>query len=311
MPRVGAPGSHTWLAGGRALAASGGLLAPGTARTNKLSATRLATIARGRWPSSGYQFVGRVMMQEDAGFRAPPGWILHYFRETGSTNDLAEEAGGRGAPEKSVFVADHQTRGRGRLDRKWLELPSSSLLFSILFRRHLSPPLLLTMACSVAACQAIEKVAGVRVEVKWPNDLMVGGKKLAGVLTEASWSERNPFAVVGMGINVNFDPPELPGIPDTATSLLRETGREVSRQRLLYEILLQVDALLAQDPARLESSVRSEWASRLWRRRQKVVVVDGVQLLEGVFEDVAEDGALLLRLDDGSLQAVRVGDLQV
>ncbi len=250
-------------------------------------------------------------MTVEEGFVVPPGWALHYLPETGSTNDLAREAGEAGAPDRSLFVTDHQTQGRGRRGRSWLEVPGSGLLYSLLFRRHQSQSLLLTMVCSVAACEAIEALAPARAEIKWPNDLMLGGRKLGGVLTEVSWSPRNPFAVVGMGINVNFDPSSLPGIPDNATSLLRETGQQISRRLLLYEILLHLDPLLAVDAAQLERVVREKWAARLWRRRQRVVVAEGGQQLEGTFEDVAEDGALLLRLEDGSLLPVRVGDLLI
>lgn len=238
-----------------------------------------------------------------------PGWTVRHVAETGSTNDLAKEAGLAGLPEKTVFVTDHQTKGRGRLDRSWLELPGSSLLFSILFRRTLSP-MLLTMVCSVAACDAIEKVTGARVEIKWPNDLMLNGLKLAGVLTEVSWAAESRFAVVGMGINVNFDPPTVEGIPATATSLMREKGVEVSRPLLLGAVLARLEELLAMDVA-LEPFVRSEWAKRLWRQRQKVTVADGGTVLEGIFEGVDEEGVLLLRLDDGTLMPVRVGDLVV
>lgn len=244
-------------------------------------------------------------------FTAPSGWVVRYIPETGSTNDLAREAGEGGATERIVFVTDHQTQGRGRRGRSWLEVPGSGLVFSLLFPRHQTEPFMMTMVCSVAAVEAIEGLSPVRVEIKWPNDLMVGSRKLGGVLTEVSWSPGHPFAVVGMGINVNFDPATVSGVPDNATSLLRETGQQISRQQLLHEILLHLDALLALDLRQLEPVVRERWASRLWRRRQKVVVAEGSQQLEGVFEDVAEDGALLLRLDDGTLQSVRVGDLVI
>ena len=250
-------------------------------------------------------------MRWEEPFLGPEGWKVIHLGETGSTNDLAREAGKGGAPDKTVFVADHQLRGRGRLDRSWLEEPRTSLLFSILFRRVTLPPMLLTMACSVAAAEAVEEVAGVRVEIKWPNDLMVKGRKLAGLLTEVGGQGADAFVVMGMGINVNFDPSGLPGIPCTATSLLRETGVEHSRPRLLHLILARLDALLSLAPARLSQEVRTRWADRLWRRRQKVVLAEGGANLEGVFEDVAEDGALLLRLDDGTLKSVRAGDLLV
>ena len=249
-------------------------------------------------------------MDQDWDSIAPPGWTVRHAIETGSTNDLAKAAGLAGASEKTLFVTDHQLKGRGRMDRTWVELPGSSLLFSILFRRPL-PPILLTMICSLAACEAIQRVAGARAEIKWPNDLMLNGRKLAGVLTEVNWSPENRFAVVGMGINVNFDPPLVEGIPDTATSLLRETGTEASRRELLREILLSLDALLAMENAALEPFVRDRWATRLWRRRQRVVVADGGTVLEGIFEGVDSEGVLLLRLDDGTLTQVRVGDVVV
>jgi BirA family transcriptional regulator, biotin operon repressor / biotin---[acetyl-CoA-carboxylase] ligase len=249
-------------------------------------------------------------VEQDWSSLQPPGWSLNHVTETDSTNDLAKEAGLTGMAEKTLFVTDHQQRGRGRMDRNWVEIPGSSLLFSVLFRRQLSP-MLLTMVCSVAACEGIQRVAGIGPEIKWPNDLILNGRKLAGVLTEVNWSQENPFAVVGMGINVNFDPPLVEGIPDTATSLLRETGVEVSRQELLREILVSLDAMLAMKREDLEPLARKQWVSRLWRRRQKVAVADGSTVLEGVFEDVDEEGVLLLRLDDGTLTQVRVGDLVI
>lgn len=250
-------------------------------------------------------------MVPDESFFAPPGWTIHYLPETGSTNDLAGRAAEEGAPERTVFATGHQTKGRGRMARSWLEQPGSSLLFSVIFRRSHNEPFLLTMACSVAACRAVEGVAGVRAEIKWPNDLMVNGRKLAGVLAEASWAKGNPFVVVGMGINVNFDPSGVEGIPDSATSLLREAGRAVSRPELLNRILAELDSLLGQAPPALGPSIRSQWAERLWRRRQRVVIADDGREMEGVFEDVDADGALLLRLDDGSVIPIRVGDLVI
>ncbi len=249
-------------------------------------------------------------MKQDWGSLVPPGWTVRHVAETGSTNDLAKEAGLTGAPERTLFVTDHQLKGRGRLDRTWVEIPGSSLLFSILFRRSL-PPILLTMICSLAACEAIQRVAGISAEIKWPNDLMLNGRKLAGVLTEVNWSRANPFVVVGIGINVNFDPPQVEGIPDTATSLLREAGVEVSRRELLREILLSLDVLLTMEDAALEPLVRDRWTARLWRRRQKVVIADDNTVLEGILEGVNDEGVLLLRLDDGTLTEVRVGDVRI
>jgi BirA family transcriptional regulator, biotin operon repressor / biotin---[acetyl-CoA-carboxylase] ligase len=267
--------------------------------------------SRRKATSSGFQLVQEGKVSSADRFTGPPGWTVHYLPETGSTNDLAKAAGKRGAPGRSVFVTDHQTAGRGRMERKWLETPGSSLLFSILFRGPLAESTLITMLCSVAASEAIEETAGMPVDIKWPNDLMLSGRKLAGLLTEVNWYPDNHFAVVGMGINVNLDPQSLPGVPDTATSLLRETGQEHSRAPLLFAILSCLDRFLAMEGSELREEVRSRWVSRLWRRRQTVVIADGGQVLEGVFEDVDAEGILLLRLPDGTLHRVQAGDLLV
>ena len=188
--------------------------------------------------------------------RAVPGTRfadVRWVEETGSTNrDLLAEAA-RGAPDGTVLVADHQTAGRGRLDRAWTAPPGASLLVSALVRPAVEPAdaFLVTAAASVAACSACSEVAVVYPGIKWPNDLVVvagdrfSGRKLAGILAESLVTEgRLDAVVVGMGLNVNW-PEVLPAeLADTAVALDHVVGHPVDREALLVAWLRHLDAWL-------------------------------------------------------------------
>lgn len=273
--------------------------------------------------------------------------------QTGSTNDVAKERAVAGAPEGAVVLADEQTAGRGRMGRRWLAPPGTCLLCSILFRPDLPPAQAqrLTMLCALATADAVEDVAGLRVWLKWPNDLIVkikdqspkpkdqslkpkaqsprakaqGWRKLAGVLTETSvvgpqspdlkaqspksesadW--RLEYVIVGIGINVNVAPQDLPGLAPDATSVLAETGREAGRAALLATLLAGVEARYARLQA--GESPHAEWATRLATLGQHVEVITSEGKAVGVAEAVDEDGALLLRTPDGVLHRLAAGDV--
>ena len=259
---------------------------------------------------------------------------LAVLPRTGSTNDVAKDLAARGAPEGTVVVADEQTAGRGRLARRWLAPPRTSLLCSLLFRPDL-PPIQaqrLTMLCSLAAADAIEQVAGLQVHLKWPNDLVVKSqlanrksavrnlhspfsilysptwRKLAGILTETGITgERLDFAVVGIGVNVNVEPQVLPTLAPDATSILAEVGCPVDRVALLVAFLAGVER--RYQGLRAGESPYREWAVRLATLGQPVEVSTPAGVLAGVAESVDEDGALLLRLPDGGLRVLVAGDV--
>lgn len=239
---------------------------------------------------------------------------LHYFETAGSTNDIARELARSGAPEGTLVLAEEQTRGRGRLGRSWLAPARSCLLLSLVARPALSvdEAFRLTMLCSVAAAAAVESETGLRPEIKWPNDLLLGGKKLAGLLSEASaLGGRLEYAVVGIGLNVNFDPLAFPEIAPTATSLRSALGRPVSRLGLLRELLAEIEGRYSQlfaTPS-AEDVLWSEWRRRLGTLGQQVVVTEGERRERGLAVEVARDGSLLLRRDDGSEVAIAVGDV--
>jgi BirA family biotin operon repressor/biotin-[acetyl-CoA-carboxylase] ligase len=155
--------------------------------------------------------------------------VYTYITSTPSTQILLAPD----APEGAVVVADEQTAGRGQLGRQWLAPAGTSLLCSVQLRPLVDPQRLpeLTGVAALAAAEAIEVVTGLAPEIKKPNDLLLGGRKVAGVLAEA----REERVVLGIGINVNIPTGELP--TDVATSLLLETGRELDRAELLVELL--------------------------------------------------------------------------
>ena len=255
---------------------------------------------------------------------------------TGSTNDVAKGKAAQGAPEGMVVLADEQTAGRGRLGRRWVAPPGTCLLCSILFRPNLPPTQAqrLAMVCALAAADAVEDVAGLRVGLKWPNDLIVeikppssnsrpqimdhkpqissrkshGWRKLAGVLTESGViGERLEFIVVGIGINVNVLPGDLVGLAPDATSIRAETGQEVDRARLLAVLLAGVE--VRYESLQAGESPRAEWAARLATLGQTVQVATPDGVIVGVAEAVDEDGALLLHTDDGAMHRFVVGDV--
>lgn len=250
------------------------------------------------------------------------GQRLVVLPRTPSTNDVAKDLVDQGAPEGTVVVTDEQTAGRGRLGRRWLAPPGTCLLASILFRPHQPLPQVprLTMLCSLAAADAVKRLSGLEVALKWPNDLVVeplisdssmespGLRKLAGLLTETgTLGERVAFAVVGIGINVNLPAKALPELAPNATSILAETGRRVDRALLLAALLEGVESRYASLQA--GESPHVEWATRLATLGCRVQATTSEGTLAGIAEGVDEDGALLLRTSDGTLHRLTAGDV--
>jgi len=239
------------------------------------------------------------------------GHQLVYLPETGSTNDKARQLARAGAADGLLVVADHQTDGRGRLRRHWIAPPGSSLLMSLLFRPKLQPfqAQQLTMICGLAVCDAVENQTGLQTTLKWPNDVLVGGAKAGGILTEIEvMGEQLVYGIVGIGLNVDLDLSLLPrDLLMSATSLSNEIGRQVPRLPLLHAFLQAVeDRYSALKSGR---SPHSEWSERLATLGQHVRVSAANEVLEGVAEGVDSNGALLLRLVSGRLETVLAGDV--
>lgn len=233
-----------------------------------------------------------------------------YYSSIGSTNEVLKELAHQGAPEGTLVIADEQTAGKGRLGRKWLAPPGTSLLLSLLFRPNITPHQAsrLTMICSLAIADAIEGLTGLSVGLKWPNDVFIRGKKAGGILTESgTMGQHLDYVVVGMGLNVNLDLSALPELRDMATSLSQELGREVPRLGLLWTILEGIEARYKS--LRSGQSPHEEWAARLVNLGREVQVTTPGEVLAGWAEGVDADGALILRTPDGQRRRVLGGDV--
>jgi BirA family biotin operon repressor/biotin-[acetyl-CoA-carboxylase] ligase len=237
---------------------------------------------------------------------------LHFSPATGSTNSDALAAARDGAPHGSVYFADEQTAGRGRGDHRWDSNAGQGLYVSVLLRLGLpaSRLPLLPLAAGLAAVDAIGAASGLRADLRWPNDLLIGDRKTGGILVESKTDgDRLAFAVVGIGINVHQDD-FVPGLATPATSLDLETRRLISRQALLVALLESLEReateLIGADACKM-IPVRAEHASTWIRGRH--VEVHGPQACSGVTAGLDERGFLLLNAG-GGLIAVRTGGIR-
>jgi len=269
-------------------------------------------------PSRGYRLVGipdRLSPTELSGKLSSKvlGRVVHYEEEVDSTNRLAREVARAGAVEGTVVIADTQTAGRGRLGRSWFSPPSVNLYLSVVLRPDIpparAPQLALVAAGAVAA--SIEEVAGIRPAIKWPNDVILHGRKVAGILTEMdSEADRVVFAIVGVGVNLNVSAETLArALPGTATSLAAATGRSVDRvafaARLLAELEQRYSCYLTQG----FGALRKEWESYSCLTGHEVTVTGPEGRRQGQVIGVDQGGALCLRGAGGRTIRVLAGDV--
>jgi BirA family biotin operon repressor/biotin-[acetyl-CoA-carboxylase] ligase len=238
----------------------------------------------------------------------PPSWRVLHEPSVESTNDLAREAARRGWPDRSVFVADYQTKGRGRHGRTWLCPPRAGLLTSVLLRRRDAPAYTFTMLAAVALCEAIERLLALEPAIKWPNDVVIEGRKVAGVLAEATDDGREQVVVIGVGTNVNLEPEELADLPN-ATALSLEAGHPVHRGELLVLMLERFESWLARDPRQFADGIWRAWNGRLWGRDQQVRIADGAEVMTATVLGGEPDGTLLVRTLDGATRRIVAGEL--
>ena len=233
---------------------------------------------------------------------------LIFESSVGSTMDIARDAAQHGAVEGTVAFADEQTAGRGRLGRTWITPPATNLASTLLLRPTASVLRAIAMITPLAVCQAIEDIAGARADIKWPNDVQIGGKKLAGILIETDLTDQHRgFVLVGCGINVNFDPREHEEIRDIATSLRAELGHDTDREALLASYLAHFEQLYTE--AKSGAPIRDRWRERLVTLGKDVRATWQGGMAEGIAEDVDDVGALLIRTADGALTRVEAGDV--
>ena len=237
--------------------------------------------------------------------------IYHFFK-TDSTNRVALELGHAGEPEGAVVLAEEQTAGRGRAGHSWHSERATGVYVTVLLRPQLAPVQapLLTMMAGLSAHAAVQAVTGLSVDLKWPNDLLVHGKKVGGILTEMHAEPTQVrFVIVGIGINVNQEkfPADLAG---SCTSLRMETGKKQSRLEVLVRLLRQFEndyqELLKDRPA---SVVKRFEATSSYARGKRVRVTNGKESFVGVTAGLEEQGLLRVKRDDGETTTVIAGDV--
>lgn len=232
-----------------------------------------------------------------------------------STNAFATDLAEKGAAHGTVVVAENQTKGKGRLGRIWVSPPGGNIYMSIILRppTELRNVTLLTVMAGVACARAMRRNTGLTVELKWPNDLMVSGRKLGGILTEVkSKAGSIVFAIVGIGVNVNVRMEDLPSdVRRIATSVRNETTKEQSKDVFISDILDEFDTWyesLVEDKREL---ILDEWRGLTSMLGRTVQVTTGSETLTGIADDLDEKGFLIMRLPSGIKRKIDAGDLTI
>ncbi len=235
------------------------------------------------------------------------GQRLIYYPSLKSTMDVARREARQGAAEGTVIVSGEQTMGRGRLKRTWLS-PPGSISISVILRPGVAQLSSLIMLASLAVVHSLEAVTGLSPRLKWPNDVLINGRKVCGILLESDVrGDTVNYVIIGIGINVNLNVADFPEISTIATSLSAELGKEVSRLQVVRRLLAEMERLYLDLSA--GTSLYEEWRDSLVTLGKKVRAATGDTVYEGIAEAVAEDGSLLLRGPDGSLTRIIVGDV--
>jgi len=242
------------------------------------------------------------------------GQQLFYYPQIDSTNRQAKLIAAQGVQDGTLVLTEHQTQGQGRLKRKWLSPPGENLLFSIIFYPSVPPPRVfqLTLLSSLSVCKSLIAVAKIEAGIKWPNDIYVNNRKICGVLTEFSANQdRVNWAVVGIGINVNFDPSLDPEIGAIATSIKKETGKNQNRVLLLQNILETIEHYYSRFLSGDAATIKEEWLSHSIILGKPVTIASDHHQEEGIAETIDENGALILRTPQGERKKIVYGDLSL
>jgi BirA family biotin operon repressor/biotin-[acetyl-CoA-carboxylase] ligase len=239
---------------------------------------------------------------------------VYYFSRIGSTNAYARELAKKGGAEGTMVIAEEQTKGQGRMGRQWYSPAYNNLLFSIIFRPAFSIDRVfsLTMLTALALVDAINNMTDVKALIKWPNDVYLENKKMAGILTEFSANKKGvEYVVVGIGLNVNWDVRDKSGLNHLATSLVKEIGHPISRIDLLVKILELLERyywLLLKGQDRF-----------IYKRWNELSMVIGKEVLvnfsngrkKARVKRIAKNGALVIEDEDGKQSSIICGDLTV
>ncbi len=229
---------------------------------------------------------------------------IHYFREIGSTMDAARKLAEAGAEQGTIVVAESQSRGRGRLSKEWLS-PEGGIYFTIILRPKISPAYAprMSLMASVAVASAIRRLLGLRAELKWPNDVLIGGKKVCGILAEMNAElDAVNFINLGIGINANTSVSQQ---EEKASSLKEQLGKEVSRRELLRSVLVELEE---RQGLLTTADLVEEWKNLSATLGRDVRILAPGEEITGKAVDIESSGALVIRTKDGSLRSAIAGD---
>lgn len=269
-------------------------------------------------PASGYRLVAvpshPTSWEIQAGLGTEQiGKEIYTLPQASSTNEVAFRLALKGAEEGTAVLAELQTKGKGRMGRTWESPAGLNIYLSIILRPRMVPSKtpLITLMAAVACAEAIDEVAGLLPAIKWPNDLLLEGKKLGGILTEADMElDTINFVVVGIGINVNMTRLSFPpSIKDTATSLQEALGREISRIALIQAILRHMEQWYERLRQGRGAEITRRWKELSLVKGQQIEVTSLGEVVRGTALDIDEDGALLVQTDNTTIKKVVAGDV--
>ena len=245
----------------------------------------------------------------------PWGQLVYWYKTVPSTNSQAKDMAAKGAPQGTVVLADSQSAGRGRLGRSFCSPAGSGIYMSVILRPSCPPEALMHLTCAVgcAVCDAVEEALGVRPGLKWINDLVVGGKKLGGILTELSIDPKTglvDYAVVGIGINCNQSPEEFPAdLRQIACSAAMVIGAAVDRAKLAAAMIGSLERMSRNlgSPAAIMAQYRRDCITI----GREITVIRGEERRNGTALSILGDGSLLVQFDNGHTAAVNSGEVSV
>ncbi|MDO8489688.1 MAG: biotin--[acetyl-CoA-carboxylase] ligase [Candidatus Omnitrophota bacterium] len=234
---------------------------------------------------------------------------IHYFDHLSSTMDTAMQLGMQGEPGGTLVLAESQSKGRGRLGRNWFSPKYKGIYLSLILRPKILPAVspILTLLSAVSICEAIKNVVGMDAQIKWPNDIFIHNKKIAGILTEMNAEvDKVNFVVIGIGLNVNNDKKSLIA---QSTSLKEQLGQSFSRIFLLQEILRRIESnyFLLEDKG--NQFIVDKWRAFSLTLGSRVKVYCQNKHIEGCAVNIDNDGSLLIRKDSGLIQKISSGDV--
>jgi len=237
-----------------------------------------------------------------------------FSHSVASTNDWARELAKLSAPEGTVAIAETQTSGRGRLSRKWVS-PIGGLWFSVILRPKLpaNKAAKLVFAAGLAVAEVLRELYSLPAETKWPNDVLVHDRKVCGILTEMNTTGKKVnYAIVGVGINANFNAKVFPdSLRETVTSLETKLGRKIRLEELFKALLERLECLYGLFLSGGSGSILDRWKSYAGFLGHQVEVAGQTERLSGLAVDVDNEGALILRLEDGAMKRVLAGDVSL